>query len=265
MDGLLTRPTRLLALGGFTLAAIVITLFLPRISQNQAYHQFADQRRFLKIPNCLNVISNAPFLLVGALGLVFLLRQGTSDGGSCFVATQERWPYAVFFLGVALTSLGSAYYHLAPGRDRLVWDRLPMTFAFMSFLAAIVVERINLKVGLWLLLPLVMFGISAVIYWHLSEVEGRGDLRFYILVQAYPLLGIPLMILLFPPRYSRSADLLGAVGFYTVAKVFELLDKPIFTIGRVVSGHSLKHIAAAVSAYWIFRMLRLRSAIPERL
>jgi len=109
MDSLLTRPTRLLVLGGFTLTAIVITLLLPRIDLNQAYHQFADQRRFLEISNCLNVISNAPFLLVGALGLVFLLRQGASDGKSRFVATQERWPYAAFFLGVALTSLGSAY------------------------------------------------------------------------------------------------------------------------------------------------------------
>lgn len=254
-----TRSTRLVIITGFTLGVIVITFLLPRIPQDQAYHQFADRRLLLGIPNCLNAISNAAFLLVGALGLAFLLHQRGPDTGDCFVASRERWPYAVFFLGVALTSLGSAYYHLAPGNDRLVWDRLPMTFAFMSFLSAVVVERISVKAGLRLLVPLVGFGVGSVFYWHVSELQGRGDLRFYVLAQGYPILAIPLIMFLFPPRYSRSADLLGVLGFYVLAKLFELLDKPIFSLSQVVSGHTFKHLAAAASAYWVLRMLRLRS------
>jgi hypothetical protein len=34
-----------------------------------------------------------------------------------------------------------------------------------------------------------------------------------------------------------------------VAKLFELFDRPIFDLGHYVSGHTLKHLAAALSAY----------------
>jgi hypothetical protein len=38
----------------------------------------------------------------------------------------------VLFAGVTLSSLGSSYFHLAPDNARLMWDRLPMTIAFIS-------------------------------------------------------------------------------------------------------------------------------------
>jgi hypothetical protein len=167
-------------------------------------------------------------------------------------------PYSGFFLGVALTSVGSAYYHFAPSNGTLIWDRLPMTIAFVSFFAAVVVERISLKAGLWLLLPLILLGISSVAYWNLTELHGRGDLRPYGYVQAYPLLGIPLVILLFPASYTRTADLLIVGGIYVLAKVFELFDRPIYDLAHIVSGHTLKHLVAALSAYWALRMLQLR-------
>jgi hypothetical protein len=48
------------------------------------------------------------------------------------------------------------------------------------------------------------------------------------------------------------------------AKLFEEYDGPIFGAGRVVSGHSLKHVTAAVSCYFILRMLQVRHAVaPE--
>ncbi len=257
-----SRRTRLWILAAFTLSCVVIVALLPRIAQNSAYHDFADQRAFFGIPNCLNVVSNAPFLLVGWFGVAFVLRPSRAGEAAPFVTPQERWPYAVFFLGVALTSIGSSYYHLAPGNGTLVWDRLPMTFAFMSFFAAVVVERISLRSGLWLLAPLVLIGIASVGYWNLTEMHGAGDLRPYGLVQAYPLLGVPLLIALFPAKYTRTADLLTVGGIYIVAKLLELLDRPIFSVGHIVSGHTLKHLAAALSAYWALRMLKLRSPLP---
>lgn len=260
-----TRSPRLVIFVGVTLAAIALTFFLPPISQPQGYHGLADSRMLLGIPNCLDVISNSAFLLVGALGLAFVVRRSELGASNSFLTTQERWPYALFFLGVALTSLGSAYYHLAPGNGRLVWDRLPVILAFMSFFSAIIVERISVKAGLWLLLPLAACGVGTVIYWHLSELQGRGDLRFYALAQGYPILAVPLMMLLFPPRYTRSAAVFAVVGIYIFAKVFELLDKPIFDLGRIVSGHTLKHLAAATSAYWVLRMLKLRSPAIARI
>ena len=84
-----------------------------------------------------------------------------------------------------------------------------MTIAFVSFF----VERISLKAGLWLLLPLILLGISSVAYWNLTELHGRGDLRPYGYVQAYPLLGVPLIIFLFPACYTRTADLLRGWNF----------------------------------------------------
>lgn len=72
-----------------------------------------------------------------------------------------------------------------------------------------------------------------------------------------------LLALLFPPRYTRSYDLGLVVGFYALAKALEFFDKPIFAALRVVSGHTLKHLAAAAAGYCILRMVQKRHPIPE--
>ncbi len=261
----MTRRTRLSVIGGVTLAVVVGIMALPPIPQSQDYHNFADRRALLGIPNFLNVISNAAFLLVGALGLLFLSRQRGSYPGSPFTERAEQWPYAILFLGIGLTGLGSAYYHLAPDNARLVWDRLPMTIAFTAILSTIIAERISVKAGLLSLVPLVVVGIGSVVYWQVTELGGRGDLRSYIIVQFYPMLAILLIMLLFPSRYSRSTDLLGAVAFYALAKAFEAFDTQIFAVGHIVSGHTLKHLAAALATYLILRMLHKRRPLASYL
>ncbi|MFZ1059997.1 MAG: ceramidase domain-containing protein [Candidatus Rokuibacteriota bacterium] len=237
---------------GIGLAAIVTVLFLPPIPQDPAYHDFADRRPFLGIPNALNVLSNAPFVLVGALGLAFVRRRA---------ALEERTALLILFAGVGLTGFGSAYYHLTPGNVTLFWDRLPMTIVFMSLFAVIIAERISLTAGRRLLPILLLAGAGSVAYWLVGELSGAGDLRPYALVQFFPLVAIPLILLLFPPRYTRGADLLGALAWYALAKLFEALDAQIFAVGGVVSGHTLKHLASAVAMYWILRMVRTRRAI----
>lgn len=265
--------SRLWLVAGVTVTVILVIAFQAPIPQPQSYHDFADQRAFFGIPNCLDVLSNLPFLLIGLWGAVFALRRAqmairpptgrmTARGvgphatpGDTFITAAERWPYLVLFLGVLLTCLGSAYYHLAPDNTRLVWDRLPMTLGFMSLLAAVVAERINLKLGLRSLLAL---GLASVVQWHLSEQRGEGDLRFYLMVQFFPLLAIPLLLVLLPPRYTRGSDLMIALGIYGLAKVFELLDREMFALGGVVSGHTLKHLTAAIAIWWLLRMLMKR-------
>ena len=237
---------------GIGLAAIVTVLFLPPIPQDPAYHDFADRRPFLGIPNALNVLSNAPFVLVGALGLAFVRRRA---------ALEERTALLILFAGVGLTGFGSAYYHLAPGNVTLFWDRLPMTIVFMSLFAVIIAERISLTAGRRLLPILLLAGAGSVAYWLVGELSGAGDLRPYALVQFFPLVAIPLILLLFPPRYTRGADLIGALAWYALAKLFEALDAQIFAVGGVVSGHTLKHLASAGAMYWILRMVRTRRAI----
>jgi hypothetical protein len=252
---------RALLIAGFGIAAIGAALFLPPIAQDASYHNFADQRSLLGVPNLLNVISNAPFLVVGTFGLIFMLRQGSRGGRRAFMDSWERWPFVVLFAGVGLTGFGSAYYHLAPTNATLFWDRLPMTIVFMSLFDAIIAERISVRAGRQLFLPLLAAGVASVVYWHLGELRGVGDLRFYGLVQFFPLLAIPVMLLLFPPRYTRTADLFGVVGWYVLAKIFELFDGQIFALGGLVSGHTLKHLASAMAAYWILRMLRARRPV----
>ena len=136
-----------------------------------------------------------------------------------------------------------------------------MTIAFMSLVAAVIAERISLRAGLWLLPILLLIGLSSVWHWYMSEVRGAGDLRFYVAVQVYSIL-VLLIALSFPPRYTRGSDLAVVVGFYVLAKVLETLDKEIFGIGHVVSGHTLKHLAAAAAGYWILRMLQKRRPLP---
>jgi hypothetical protein len=248
-----------LAIIGLTLSAIVAMALVPRIQQDEAYHHFADQRSMLGTDNFLNVVSNLPFLLTGIAGLLFVTGKN-SFASRTFLHRFERWPYIVFFFGVMLTCFGSAYYHLSPNTERLMWDRLPMSIAFMSLLAAVIAERINLRAGLVSLAPLVVVGVGSVIYWHIGEQSGNGDLRPYILVQFYSLLAIVLTAIMFPSRYTMSGALLGASGIYALAKLIEVLDAQVFAIGRVISGHTLKHIVASVAVYWIFHMLRHRMA-----
>jgi hypothetical protein len=156
-----------------------------------------------------------------------------------------------------LTAIGSSYYHLAPDNARLVWDRLPMTIVFMALVAAMIEERISVRAGLWLLPFLLAIGVFSVWQWYWSELRGAGDLRFYAAVQVYSAL-VLLLVLLFPTNYTRGGDLGVVVLFYVLAKLLETFDTQIFALGHIVSGHTLKHLAAAMAGYWILRMLRKR-------
>ena len=250
----MTHRARLGLLWALLGAAIVVALLAPPIPQDPAYHRFADTRAMWGIPNALNVLSNVVFVLVGALG-VWSVWPGRSAGRVYFQSAGEWWPYVVFFGGFALTGIGSAYYHLAPGNETLTWDRLPLAITLMGLFAATIVERISVKAGLVLLGPLVLIGIASVLWWSAGERRGEGDLRLYALVQFFPMLAVPLVALLFPSRYTRGADLVIVVVIYGLAKGFELLDARLFALSGVVSGHTCKHVAAALSGYWLWRML----------
>lgn len=260
-DAARLRRRRWLLLG-IAVAMVVAMLALPRIPQDPTYHHFADTRSWLGVPNFLDVVSNLPFLLVGLLGLRFMARERAAGGSGAFLTPGERQPYWVLFFGVALTGIGSAYYHWSPSNATLFWDRLPMTIAFMALLSAIVAERVDLGLGRWLLVPLVAFGVLSTLYWHLGEQRGVGDLRPYALVQFGSLIAIPLMVMLFPPRYSRTPDLFVALGWYVLAKIFESFDHEIFDVVGI-SGHTLKHLASGIGAWWILRMLERRRPLPQ--
>jgi hypothetical protein len=249
------RTVLLLALLVVGAAAL---LFHGPIPQDVGYYQFADRRAWAGIPHAGDVLSNIAFLVAGALGLAFL---ASPRGENAFADRRERLPYALFFAGVFLTTFGSTWYHLAPDTNRLFWDRLPMTVAFVALFAAVIGERMSVRLARRLLWPLVAVGALSVLYWRMTEQAGRGDLRPYALVQYYPTLAIVLLLLLYPPRYSGSGILWGVAGAYALAKAFELADAPILRATGLVSGHTLKHLVAGASAGLVLWMLARRRPI----
>ncbi len=240
-----------------SLCAAAAMVFVQPIPQASFYHAFVDTRTMLGIPNTFNVLSNLPFVLVGCTGLVLIAKRLVNQ-----TAAPVDPLYLVFFSGVFLTGLGSGYYHIEPNNTTLVWDRLPMTIAFMGLFTAVIAERISLKAGRLLLFPLLAFGVFSIWYWHWTEIQNLGDLRLYALVQFLPMILIPLMLWLFPPRYTRGYDFMITIGWYGLSKASEALDGPIFSAGNIMSGHSLKHIFAAIGTYWILRMILKRTALP---
>lgn len=234
-------------------------IFSPPLLQPQEYHRFADTRSLLAIANAADTLSNLAFLLVGALGLAFLWRERAAGRSARFATAQELWPYWVFFAGVALTSAGSAYYHLAPDDARLVWDRLPMTIAFMSLVAAVVGERISVRAGNLLLAPLVLLGLASVVYWRWSALAGMENLRPYLAVQLGSIAVILAVALLFRSRYTHGGAIFVLAAAYGIAKVVEIYDREIFEFGQWVSGHTLKHLAAAAGLYLLLRALERRT------
>jgi hypothetical protein len=240
-----------------TFVTLILIFWLPPIAQAPAFHNFADSRSLAGIVNAGNVLSNIAFLIIGVYGLVLVSRSSSPFA--------IRAIYSMLFVGVILTGLGSAYYHWHPNNDRLVWDRIPMTIVFMSFLSATIAELVSRPVGVRLLLPLVALGIASVLWWHYTETKGQGDLRLYYWVQFFPMLSIPLLLWLYytPSLKAVVPNLIWIVVWYVIAKVFEQLDYQIYhALG--ISGHTLKHLAAAVSTVYfilLFRTKYLTSAV----
>ncbi len=237
-------------------AFVLIALLLPAVPQPVAYHDFADHRAFIGIGNFIDVASNSAFLITGLIGL-FVVWQRRGH----FEQFAESIPYFAFFLGVGLTAVGSAYYHLAPDNERLFWDRLPMTIAFMSLIAAQLNERIGGRLVRSLLVPLLTVGVASVVYWIATERGGAGNVVPYVVLQAYAVGALLVLAAGYPSRYTRGNDILGVFAAYLVAKALEHFDQQVLAIGHLVSGHSLKHVAAAVAGLLVCRMLWLRRPV----
>jgi len=220
---------------GLAVAAGAVVFILPPLPQDPSYHSFADHTPLWGVPNFWNVISNLGFLLAAIWGARALWSPAS------FLESRERVAYGILLGGIALVAFGSSYYHAAPDNATLFWDRLPMTIVFMSLLATTMGERIDMRAGRLLLFPLLAVGAGSVIDWRIFD-----DLRPYVMVQFYPMVALPLMLLLFPPKYSGTGGIVAMICLYGLAKVFEIFDHQIAAVWPS-GGHPWKHAAGAVA------------------
>lgn len=223
----------------FAVAVVAVAgvFAVPPIRQDLAYHAFADQRRLVGVPHALNVLSNGGFLIAGAWAFVRVARAGL-----------DRWERVAghtFALGLVLTGLGSAWYHLAPGNATLVWDRLPLSTLFPVVFAVAIGDRVSVPAGRVLLAPLALGAIVSVLWWRHSD-----DLRAYVLAQFLPMVLIPLMLMLLP-GHRPVAPLVAGIALYGAAKLAEVGDHALYALGGLVSGHTLKHLLSAAAAVLI--------------
>ena len=238
-----SRRGTLWLLGGLGVAAAAALAAMSPVTQDESYHAFADARPLLGIPYFWNMVSNLPFMAVGAAGLARYRKDA---------------PTTALFAGILLTGFGSAYYHVAPGDGTLFWDRLPMTIAFMSLLAGAIGERFGATAGRRALWPLLALGAASLVWWRWT-----GDLRPYVWVQFYPCLAVPILYVWFPTT-TGTAILVTAAGLYALSKAFEYLDGAIYAAtGEIVSGHTLKHLAAAAACYALLRYIAQRRPLAQ--
>ena len=196
-----------------------------------AYFDFADKRQFFGVANFWDVISNLAFLIVGGLGLFATTRN-------------DRLLFSSLAVASVLTCMGSSYFHLNPNPETLFWDRLPMTIAFAAIIGLIVSDRVNVKAGRLSFYFFSCYGLVSVTGWHF----GWFTLKPYIALQGGCMIFTVLALAAFRRSRHLSDGLLFRVSlFYFLAKVFELQDEKIFNLTGQVSGHSLKHVAAAIA------------------
>jgi predicted membrane channel-forming protein YqfA (hemolysin III family) len=242
MSRLLLRLLPRLPLVLTVLAVIALLLYGP-IAQLAHYHEFADQRSALGLPNLADVLSNAGFALIGLFGLLRLWPMRRQP------AISAGWAgYCLFLVSLFLTAIGSSFYHLAPDNARLLWDRLPIALACAGLLVGVRAETQTASGQYCYALLLVIAAVGSVVWWYFTELQGAGDLRPYLLLQGLPLVLIPLWHAIHraPAADRRSFGM--AIFLYVLAKAAELHDHELLETLGWISGHTLKHLLATAAA-----------------
>ncbi len=254
MEHLSTAAAERLTLG-LTLGLVALAALAPATHLPAHYHHFADQRALGGLPFAMDVLTNLPFALAGAWGLAWL-RRATG------LAQPQRMLAALFFAGLALTALCSGIYHLHPENAGLALDRAGMAVAFAGVVGLAAADRVSGRAGLALAALLLVLGpLAAVWDWR------TGNMTPWAVLQADGALLLALLALRRPrsPRISDAKAPTGALGFstlgvlgiYALAKALEMGDHAVFhALHGVISGHSLKHVAAAAAAWPVLAALK---------
>src|SRR5687767_141140 len=103
-DALPPAPPRWkpILVGLLAAGTLIGAFFVTPVPQDPSYHRFADARTMFGIPHFLNVLSNLPFLVAGALGMGIVLK----TPASAFLAPWLRWPWLALTASVLFTGIG---------------------------------------------------------------------------------------------------------------------------------------------------------------
>jgi hypothetical protein len=246
----------LLAVAGI---AVVVSIFAHSMPQPRAYHLFVDARTCLGIPNFFNAASNLGFLAAG-LGMLIFLYARRAKFAEMFIERGEPWLFVVLYAATLMVTFGSGYYHLAPDNASLFWDRLPMTLVASAFVGTIIADRFGARAGVWSLAVLFALSCGALAYWLATQSLAHDNVWPYIATVYGGLAFAVVAMALFPSRYTHARAAWISVAIYIIAMAFDTwLDAPLYAAGAILSGHSLKHLLAAVALFWLGW-----GALPER-
>ncbi|MGJ7558337.1 hypothetical protein ACSFBI_30465 [Variovorax sp. RB3P1] len=223
---------------------------------------FADDLGWHGMRDAMDVLSNIPFVVVGLWGLYRLncIDRSHQQALSAFpLAPPASGPPDntldcawLFFAGLIAAAAGSAFYHLVPDAPQLAADRPNMAVAFAGLIGVAVCERVSQRAG-W---PAAWFVLTAGLL--SAEVfQESGNVLPWALVQFGGMALVLTLALSTPMRKSVGLKLGWVIFFYVVAKGFELADHQIYEFTRhTVSGHSLKHLTAALAGLPVVFALR---------
>ena len=216
--------------------AIVVVALTTTITRGPEFHHYADGRTWLGIPHAGDVVSNLAFLIVAAM-------------------PRSMVPYGTAVrAGVAWIGIGSAAYHVAPSDALLALDWLPIAITLALLSASVVRDRGGPGPAALVVGPLL--AIAAVGYWIAGGGTHGGNMAPYVAVQLAGIALPAIAVLLAPGAICARWLWIGVIGF-VVARLFGAYDRALLeAIG--VSGHSMKHVAAAFAAACALRALMRR-------
>lgn len=224
----MSRTAQLAYVLPLSMAAIAafFTIRLPT-----GYHDFADHAVVGGLHRFGDVVSNLAFLAAG----LFVFARARSGA--------EHWLAAALCLACA----GSWYYHLRPDDARLLADRLPIAMACAGMAAIVLFDRKPRRGSLYAALASLVFMLAAGhAYW-------TGNQAIWVAAQVFVLL---LLVIAAVTRPEMRAAAIAAFALYVGAKVFEGLDHEIQHLTGFVSGHTIKHLLAALAPVAWFALWR---------
>jgi hypothetical protein len=231
---------------------IIMALFYGPISQPQEYHDFADDREILGVPNALDVMSNLAIIYPGVVGLAFIHESRNRTQ----VSEDEISIQITLFSGMILTFAGSVWFHLDPTDSTMLWDRLGMSVVIGSCISLLIHDMWDRNLAAKIHLPIIIASIVSVLWWPVFD-----DLRVYFIVKHHPFILFPIFLLCGRRIYDKVSGYYWGLSMFLLATIFEFADQQIFEITGIISGHTLKHIAAGIGLWFLMVMIRDRELI----